>query len=452
MSRAIDPASPPQTPMTASPVSNRKPIVEPLGHHNHIRRPLSSSQNLADSSGQQPHLRQPPGKTRSNGIPFRPNNLRPDELSPCSSDSSAVMNDGGNAEEKGSEYNDDDDNDDIDEDSTNVDDDGKSESESDVSESDSQLQSSDSEEQSTPSATSRQPPAQRHVGNAKSSPVPSSFPVADGKADAAQPKAGGASATEAGGPPSATGFLYVEATLIIEEISDYDSDDSRIQILRPDAIEEALSERSRSQSPSKTQGADKTRQPNHHHLNRRRRSSVLQQPAIPEMDRSVMSGLRGFSLRADSDGDSDEEALLDDDDYDDDDDNDENGDIDEAAYNQFRLRQREERRHRRMTSGSIGKRTISESIGSDSDNEDLRTLLLDASEAGSSARRLRRRIGDRHSLQFADPPPPRIDELDEPDTTDNDDDIRELTRDGETLARELPYYTLEYISMEVDSP
>ncbi|ERT02685.1 hypothetical protein HMPREF1624_00986 [Sporothrix schenckii ATCC 58251] len=153
-----------------------------------------------------------------------------------------------------------------------------------------------------------------------------------------------------------------------------------------------------------------------------------------------MSGLRGFSFR----NDSDEEALIDEDEED-------GSDFDENAHNLFRLKQRAERRRRRMTSGSISKRTISESIGSDTDNEDL-MAMLDESEVGSSARRLRRRIGDRHSLQFQDPPPPRIDELEEPDTSDNEDDVKELTRDGETLARELPYYTLEYISMEVDSP
>ena len=98
-----------------------------------------------------------------------------------------------------------------------------------------------------------------------------------------------------------------------------------------------------------------------------------------------------------------------------------------------------------MTSGSIGKRTISESIGSDSDREDV-LPFLEVNEVGSSARRLRRKVGDRRSLQFQDPPPPRIEELEEPPTSEDE------MLDGETLARELPYYTLEYISMEIDSP
>ena len=121
-------------------------------------------------------------------------------------------------------------------------------------------------------------------------------------------------------------------------------------------------------------------------------------------------------------------------------------DLDEAEYDHFRLRQRETRRLRRLNSGSIGKRTISESIGSGSDREDIRAALLDAAEVGSSARRLRRRVGDRRSLNFQDPPPSRIDELEEPDSSDDD-----MVEVGEALAKELPYYTLEYISMEVDS-
>lgn len=118
-------------------------------------------------------------------------------------------------------------------------------------------------------------------------------------------------------------------------------------------------------------------------------------------------------------------------------------DLEEHEYKEFLIKRRMAARHKRMTSGSIGKRTISESIGSDTDREDIRSFL-GAEEAGSSARRLRRRVGDRRSLQFPDPPPPRIEELDEPGSSDD-----ELLA-GESLARELPYY--EYVSMEIDSP
>ena len=218
--------------------------------------------------------------------------------------------------------------------------------------------------------------------------------------------------------------------MIIEEISDFDSDNGRIQVIQPYAIEEAESEREKTPDPNRNRSGK-------FNMASARRRSSARLTCLPEIDRSVMSGLREFTFGANSD----EEVLLDDED---------GSDYDEGALNSFLLKQRDEKRRRRMTSGSISKRTITESIGSDTDTEDL-NVLLDANEVGSSARRLRRRL-DRHSLQFQDPPPPRIDELEEPDTSDNEDDVKELIHNGETLARELPYYTLEYISMEVDSP
>jgi len=187
----------------------------------------------------------------------------------------------------------------------------------------------------------------------------------------------------------------ISGTLIIEEMSDFHSDDDRLGVLRPHAIEYADSDRSRSRS----------RNP-------------------PELDRAMVNGIRDLNCSDES----------------------EESDLDHDDYQQFLQKQRAARRQRRMTSGSIGKRTISESIGSDTDHEDL-NHILDMSDLGVTARRLRRRIGDRRSLQFQDPPPPRIDEMTEPDMTD--DDMIEV---GEVLAKELPYYTLEYISMEIDSP
>ncbi|EFX00974.1 hypothetical protein CMQ_2055 [Grosmannia clavigera kw1407] len=224
-----------------------------------------------------------------------------------------------------------------------------------------------------------------------------------------------------------SGFvLYAEETLIIEEISDFDSEDGRLLVLRPTTIEEAES----SEGPSSP-----TPVPSHtHHRDRSRHRTppvFSSSPSRPDIDGYVMHGLEDLTCRGESDEDG---AAVDDE-----------RDLTEAEHNFFRLRDREKKRHRRMTSGSISKRTISESIGSDTDTEDLSQMPLDANDVGASARRLRRRL-DRHSLLFADPPPPRIEELDEPDTSDDD-----MIRDGETLARELPYYTLEYISMEVDS-
>jgi hypothetical protein len=193
-------------------------------------------------------------------------------------------------------------------------------------------------------------------------------------------------------PRARIGRVVTHTDLIVEELSDFgDSDDDRPGVVRPCAIEYAESDRSSSTSRNR-----------------------------PEIDQKMMYNLGNLNCSDDSS----------------------ETDLEEHEYHEFLLRRRAERRRKRMTSGSIGKRTISESIGSDTDREDLRSLL-GAEEAGSSARRLRRRVGDRRSLQFTDPPPPRIDELDEPDSSE--DEII-----GESLARELPYY--EYVSMEVDSP
>ncbi|TEA09957.1 hypothetical protein C8034_v011411 [Colletotrichum sidae] len=126
----------------------------------------------------------------------------------------------------------------------------------------------------------------------------------------------------------------------------------------------------------------------------------------------------------------------------------ESSDIDdEAALRDFARTQRELRMRKRRSHGSsIGKRTISER--SDSDHEDCAPLDPDA--VGSSARRLRRRVGDRRSfILFQDPPPPRIDELDEPES---EVEGAVFYCDGETLARELPYWSIEIMEYESPSP
>lgn len=181
------------------------------------------------------------------------------------------------------------------------------------------------------------------------------------------------------------------SALSIEECTDFDdSDDDRLGVIRPHAIEDAESERSRSRSRTR-----------------------------PELDPHVVRGINGLNC---DDTESDDSDI----------------DEEDARFQEMLRMARLARRRKRMSSGSIGKRTISESIGSDTDLEDLQQQLLEMSEAGSSARRLRRRVGDRWSLQFPDPPP-RIDETEE---------YEEI--DGESLAKELPYYN--YVSMEIDSP
>ena len=107
-------------------------------------------------------------------------------------------------------------------------------------------------------------------------------------------------------------------------------------------------------------------------------------------------------------------------------------------------RRREERRRKRRSSGSVQKRSLAQSIGSDTDDEDLQPVQFDANEAGSSARRLRRKVaGERSSLIFDDPPP-RIDELEELESCEEVVDVV----DDEQGLRQLPYY--EQV-MDVDS-
>jgi len=197
---------------------------------------------------------------------------------------------------------------------------------------------------------------------------------------------------------------------VVEELSDFaESDDDRDHAIRPHAIEYAESD----QSPSRA--ARPTR----------------------EIDHAVMYHLNNLNC---SDNESDET------------------DVDELEFQQFLLRRREHKRRTRMTTGSIGKRNFSESIGSDTDREDLRAAILGQDAAagggvGSSARRLRRKIGSRHSVQLQDhhpqqQPPPRIDEVEEPGSSGDDMVLGDVS---EALARELPYY--EYVStMEIDSP
>ncbi|KAH7322791.1 hypothetical protein B0I35DRAFT_476704 [Stachybotrys elegans] len=101
----------------------------------------------------------------------------------------------------------------------------------------------------------------------------------------------------------------------------------------------------------------------------------------------------------------------------------------------FLKRQQELKRIRRVSvSSSFGKRTHSEL--SDSDNDDIG--VSDVNELGSSARRMRKRL-HRGSLLFHDPPEPRIDELEEPDSSEDE---------FESLARELPYWTMEIMEMD----
>ncbi|KAK2607968.1 hypothetical protein N8I77_006607 [Diaporthe amygdali] len=192
--------------------------------------------------------------------------------------------------------------------------------------------------------------------------------------------------------PATTERLVSHASIdddhfIIEELSDFEESDmdGRDDVLAPHAIEYAESERSES-----------------------------------HIDGHVINDLRELNVRSpDPESSSDDSDLSDD------------------EYQKIIKQRRAEQRQKRQSIGSMGKRTMSER--SDSDHEDVRNCL-DFDQAGSSARRLKRRVGDRRSLIFQDPPP-RIDEMDEPP---------EELEDTEMLAKELPFYA--FMTMEVDSP
>lgn len=184
--------------------------------------------------------------------------------------------------------------------------------------------------------------------------------------------------------------ITVEAAFEIEECTDYDDNDmdsdvERLDVLRPYGIEDAESERSRSTSRPQR-----------------------------EVDPQLMTSLQDLTCFESDQSDLD---ISDDDEF------------------MRELRQhRKQRKVRRMTSGSISKRTVSER-GSDSDREDLQPY--DTGEAVQ--RRIRRKV-DRRSLLSI--PPEIIIELKEPNS---DGEI--VWDEHETdLARELPFWT-----MEVDS-
>lgn len=106
---------------------------------------------------------------------------------------------------------------------------------------------------------------------------------------------------------------------------------------------------------------------------------------------------------------------------------------------------RRKRRIKRLSSGSHHKRTISQSIGSDTDEEDLQQV--EANEAGSSARRLRRRTGDRASLIFSDPPQ-MIVEQHEPDSDDELGRMQVAEPDVAVGVEELGLHSLPYYDMD----
>ncbi|RFU33469.1 hypothetical protein B7463_g2883, partial [Scytalidium lignicola] len=195
--------------------------------------------------------------------------------------------------------------------------------------------------------------------------------------------------------------IVSEGNFTVEEIreSDYDEYDSdNDDIIRPDHYEDAESETARS-------------------VNGRPTSDI---------DPRVLSGLRDLGC---------------DDPY------------TYSSYETWQEARRQEKRRKRRSSSSVQKRTLSQSIGSDTDDEDLQPQHLDIGEVGSSARRLRRKLGEKRTSLIFDDPPPRIEELDEPVSCESVVDIDE-DEDEEAVAqrfgRELPYYVQD-VDMNVDS-
>ncbi|KAG6358064.1 hypothetical protein INS49_013948 [Diaporthe citri] len=106
-------------------------------------------------------------------------------------------------------------------------------------------------------------------------------------------------------------------------------------------------------------------------------------------------------------------------------------------YQEVIQRLRAVKQRKRRIIASLGKRTMSERSDSDSGSFQHK---LHPDQAGSSARRLSRRIGIRQNLMFQDPTL-RPDKMDEPP---------EELEDTEMLGKALPFYA--FTAMEVDSP
>lgn len=141
----------------------------------------------------------------------------------------------------------------------------------------------------------------------------------------------------------------------------------------------------------------------------------------PELDQNIYSGIQNMRFQ------NENEAVID---------HDPEPEPDlETQREAWFQKMREEKRRKRRSSGSVQKRTLSQSIGSDTDDEDIQPATF---EGATSARRLRRKV---ESLIFDDPPP-RIEELEEPESCEEviavDEDA--ANEDGQGVDRELPYY------------
>ncbi|KAI1258687.1 hypothetical protein F5Y18DRAFT_338961 [Xylariaceae sp. FL1019] len=113
---------------------------------------------------------------------------------------------------------------------------------------------------------------------------------------------------------------------------------------------------------------------------------------------------------------------------------------DDDEFRRSLLLRRQDRRIRRMKSGSISKRTVSERGSDGSDREDVDPWSESHEHGVAFHRRVRRKAENRMSLIST---VERIEELKEP----NSDEEIEHANEAELSLRELPYFTF----MEVDS-
>ncbi|QSZ33469.1 hypothetical protein DSL72_005037 [Monilinia vaccinii-corymbosi] len=239
----------------------------------------------------------------------------------------------------------------------------------------------------------------------------STSPSSDSSGSASPPRS--ESSQRAPSPPSSPIHrqprLVDKGNFTLEEITDSDLEDYNYNeelIIRPHQYEDAESDR----------------------------GHIAPEPTPAELDPHLLNDLRGLTAHDCTEDFNDEDQ--------------DGSPLDE--HEAWVRRNREERRRRRRSSATVQKRSLAQSIGSDTDDEDLQPDHLSVNEAGSSARRLRRKTfnhgGDKRASLIFDDPPPRIPELEEPDSCEevieDDSDLDDL--------RELPYYILEQ-SMDIDS-
>lgn len=441
---AMDPASPPQTPTSVSPVLTHDKVGAGFA-----QIPPYQNFHVARPAVRQGSSIRPTGNAYQFSYTRHPNANRFAQLSPRSS-----------SEDEDEEEEDDEDEDDDDDDEEDDDegDNSSSESESATSRCPRSVDDDSDDAEGGQHGVQRPPPfvRTRLPGVANMSSDGEDEEETDEEEDDSDDDEEVSHPLRAPSPPGAprppssvasSSTRPVVANLVVEEMSDYDPmADNRSDIMKPTGIESPRSLRARSVSrgavsDSESQSSREST-PTHAHQVRltHRPRPAPEADRIPELDRG-MSNLNCTPEAEDDDDGADDfyDATT------------------AAQLAEFAAAQREMRVRRRLSHGSsIGKRTHSER--SDSDGEkDWTPMGDDVDIVGGSARRLRRRVGDRRSLiGFQDPPPERIEELEEPDSCAEDGWRTALaaTRglggmfDGQNLARELPYFDLEI--MEVD--